>query len=306
MTRAAADHGRSAAVPPDVLRQVRRIDLRTRGLVNSRFTGDYHSVFKGMGLEFAEVRDYQPGDEVRTIDWNVSARMRKLFVKRFVEERELTVLLLVDSSGSSRGGSGDQDKQSMAAELSAVLALTATRNNDRVGLLLHSDRVEHVVPPKKGRRHALRLVRDVLAAAAQQRGTDLGAACDYAARLLPHRSIVFVVSDFVSPDYERPLARLARRHDVVAVVLDDPGERELPSVGVARLVDPESGALAEVDTGDPTVRARYAAMMRAERDARQNLLRRLGVDEVVVPLETGYVEPMLRFFRTRETSARRR
>lgn len=306
MTRAAADHGRGAAVPPDVLRQVRRIELRTRGLVNSRFTGEYHSVFKGMGMEFAEVREYQPGDEVRTIDWNVSARMRKLFVKRFVEERELTVLLLVDTSGSSRGGAVDQDKQGMAAELAAVLALTATRNNDRVGLLLHSDRVEHVVPPKKGRRHALRLVRDVLAARAQQRATDLGAACDYAARLLPHRSIVFVVSDFVSPDYERPLTRLSRRHDVVAVVLDDPGERELPNVGVARLVDAESGALAEVDTSDPTVRARYAAMLRAEREARQALLRRLGVDEVTVPLESGYVDAMLRFFRTRETRARRR
>lgn len=304
--RAAANRGRSAAVPPEVLRQVRRIDLRTRGLVNSRFTGEYHSVFKGMGMEFAEVREYQPGDEVRTIDWNVSARMRKLFVKRFVEERELTVFLLVDSSGSSRGGSGDQDKQSMAAELSAVLALTATRNNDRVGLLLHSDRVDHVVPPKKGRRHALRLVRDVLAADARERGTDLGAACDYASRVLAHRSIVFVVSDFVSPDYERSLTRLARRHDVVAVVLDDPGERELPNVGVAWLVDPESGALAEVDTADAAVRARYAATVRAEREARQALLRRLGVDEVVVPLERGYVEPMLRFFRTRETSARRR
>lgn len=306
MTRAAADPGRGAAVPPEVLRQVRRIELRTRGLVNSRFTGEYHSVFKGMGMEFAEVREYQPGDEVRTIDWNVSARMRKLFVKRFVEERELTVLLLVDSSGSSRGGAVDQDKQGMAAELAAVLALTATRNNDRVGLLLHSDRVEQVVPPKKGRRHALRLVRDVLAATAQQRGTDLGAACDYAARLLPHRSIVFVVSDFVSPDFEQPLTRLSRRHDVVAVVLDDPGERELPNVGVARLVDAESGTLAEVDTADPTVRARYAARIRAEREARQALLRRLGVDEVLVPLEAGYVEPMLRFFRTRETRARRR
>jgi uncharacterized protein (DUF58 family) len=306
VTRAAADHGRTAAVPPEVLRQVRRIELRTRGLVNSRFTGEYHSVFKGMGMEFAEVREYQPGDEVRTIDWNVSARMRKLFVKRFVEERELTVLLLVDSSGSSRGGAGEQDKRGMAAEMAAVFALTATRNNDRVGLLLHSDRVEHVVPPKKGRRHALRLVRDVLAARALERGTDLGAACDYAARLLPHRSIVFVVSDFVSPDYERPLTRLARRHDVVAVVLDDPGERELPNVGVARLRDTETGALAEVDTGDPTVRARYAAHLRNEREARQALLRRLGVDEVLVPLEKGYVEAMVKFFRTRETRARRR
>jgi uncharacterized protein (DUF58 family) len=306
VTRAAADRGRAAAVPPDVLRQVRRIELRTRGLVNSSFTGEYHSVFKGMGMEFAEVREYQPGDEVRTIDWNVSARSQKLFVKRFVEERELTVLVLVDTSGSSRGGALVQDKQGMAAELAAVLALTATRNNDRVGLLLHSDRVEHVVPPRKGRRHALRLVRDVLASRALPRATDLGGACDYAARLLPHRSIVFVISDFVAPAYEKALARLARRHDVVAVVLDDPSERELPNVGVARLVDAESGVLAEVDTSDPTVRARYAALLRAESEARQALLRKLGVDEVLVPLEAGYVDAMRRFFQTRETRARRR
>ncbi len=294
------------AVPAEILRQVKRIELRTRGLVNSRFTGEYHSVFKGMGMEFAEVREYQPGDEVRTIDWNVSARMRRLFVKRFVEERELTVLLVVDTSGSSRGGAGVRDKQGVAAELAAVLALTATRNNDRVGLLLHSDVVEHVVPPRKGRRHALRLVRDVLAWPSGSRGTDLGAACDYAARLLGHRSIVFVLSDFVTPSLEKPLTRLAQRHDVVAVVLDDPAERTLPDAGVARLRDAETGRLVEIDTSDPTVRSRYAALVRAELEARQKLLRRLAVDEVVVPLEKGYVEPLLRFFRTRETRARRR
>lgn len=306
MTLAAAERGRAAAVPPEVLRQVRRIELRTRGLVNSRFTGDYHSVFKGMGMEFAEVREYQPGDEVRTIDWNVSARMNRLFVKRFVEERELTVLLVVDCSGSSRGGSGVQDKQGMAAELAAVLALTATRNNDRVGLVLHSDRVEHVVPPRKGRRHALRLVRDVLAWPPGARGTDLAAAFDYAARLLPHRSIVFVLSDFVSPAIDRALTRLSRRHDVVAVVLDDPAERELPDIGVARLVDTESGTIAEVDTSNAAVRERYARVIAGERLTRQALLRRLAVDEVEVRLERGYVDPLMRFFRARETRARRR
>ena len=297
--------GRSA-VPPEVLRQVKRIELRTRGLVNSRFTGEYHSVFKGMGMEFAEVREYQPGDEVRTIDWNVSARMRRLFVKRFVEERELTVMLLVDCSGSSRGGAGERDKQGIAAELAAVLALTATRNNDRVGLLLHSDRVEHVVPPRKGRRHALRLVRDVISWPSGSRGTDMGAAFDYAARLLAHRSIVFIVSDFVSPEMEKPLMRLAQRHDVVAVVLDDPAERTLPDAGVARLRDAESGRLVEVDTSDAAVRARYASIVRVEQEARRGMLRRLGIDEVVVPLEKGYAEPLLRFFRSRETRARRR
>ena len=176
-----------SAISPEVLRQVKRIELRTRGLVNSHFAGEYHSVFKGQGMEFSEVREYQPGDEVRTVDWNVSARMRKLFVKRYVEERELTVLLIVDCSGSSRFGTGERDKQTMAAELSAVLALTATRNNDRVGLVLCSDRIEHVVPPRKGRRHALRLVRDVLAWPPSSRGTNLALALEWAIRVLSHR-----------------------------------------------------------------------------------------------------------------------
>lgn len=295
-----------SAIAPEILKQVRRIELRTKGLVNARFVGEYHSVFKGQGMEFAEVREYQPGDEVRTIDWNVSARMRRLYVKRYVEERELTVLLVVDCSGSSRFGTGARDKQAIAAELAAVLALTATRNNDRVGLVLCSDRIEHVVPPRKGRRHALRLVRDVLAWPSSSRGTDIGLALDWAARVLTHRAIVFVISDFVTPPIERHLKLLSQRHDLVAVVLDEPGERVLPDVGVARLVDTETGRLLEIDTSDGAVRERYAERLGAERAARQQLLRRLAVDEVLVPTESGYTEPLLRFFHTRETRLRRR
>lgn len=293
------------AIAPEILRQVRRIELRTRGLVNSRFVGEYHSVFKGQGMEFSEVREYQPGDEVRTIDWNVSARMRRLYVKRYVEERELTVLLVVDCSGSSRFGTGPRDKQAMAAELAAVLALTATRNNDRVGLILCSDHPEHVVLPRKGRRHALRLVRDVLAWPASARATDLAAGLDYAARVLSHHAIVFVISDFVTPSVDRQLRALSQRHDVVAVVLDDPGERDLPNLGVARLVDAESGRYLEIDTSDTGVRARYRAAVDAERTARQSLLRRLAIDEVLVRTEEGWAEPMLRFFSTRELRGRR-
>ena len=294
-----------SAISPEILRQVKRIELRTRGLVNSRFVGEYHSVFKGQGMEFSEVREYQPGDEVRTIDWNVSARMRRLYVKRYVEERELTVLLIVDCSGSSRAGSGDRDKQSMAAELAAVLALTATRNNDRVGLLLVSERIEHVVPPRKGRRHALRLVRDVLAFPPTERRTDLRVALDYAARVLTHHAIVFVVSDFVSPDIERSMKQLSQRHDLVAVVLDDPGERSLPDLGVARLLDPETGRLVEIDTHDAVVRELYERALALETTRRQHLLRRLAIDEVLVRTERGYTEPLLRFFNTRETRARK-
>lgn len=293
------------AISPDILRQVKRIELRTRGLVNSRFVGEYHSVFKGQGMEFSEVREYQPGDEVRTIDWNVSARMRRLFVKRYVEERELTVMLIVDCSGSSRFGTGERDKQAMAAELSAVLALTATRNNDRVGLILCSDHPEHIVPPRKGRRHALRLVRDVLAWPTSARATDIGAALDYAVRVLPHHALVFVISDFVTRSAERQLRLMSQRHDIVAVVLDDPGERTLPDLGVTRLVDAETGNLVEIDTSDSAVRARYVAAIDEERNTRQALLRRLAIDEVLVRTEGGWAEPLLRFFNTREIRGRR-
>ena len=293
------------SISPDILRQVKRIELRTRGLVNSRFVGEYHSVFKGMGMEFSEVREYQSGDEVRTIDWNVSARMHRLFVKRYVEERELTVMLIVDCSGSSRFGTGEKDKQSMAAELAAVLALTATRNNDRVGLILCSDRIEHVVPPRKGRRHALRLVRDVLAWPTTSNGTNLALALDYASRVLTHHAIVFVISDWVTAEIDRPLKALSQRHDLVAVVLDDPAERDLPSLGVARLVDPETGKFVEIDTNSASVRARYGQEVGEERSARQRLLRRLGIDEVLVRTENGYAEPLLRFFNTRETRGRK-
>ena len=294
-----------SGISPEILRQVKRIELRTRGLVNSRFTGEYHSVFKGQGMEFSEVREYQPGDEVRTIDWNVSARMRRLFVKRYVEERELTVLLIVDCSGSSRFGTGERDKQSLAAELAAVLALSATRNNDRVGLILCSDRVEHVVPPRKGRRHALRLVRDVLAWPTTNRGTDLSQALEYSARVLHHRALVFVISDFVTEPVDRALRAVAQRHDVVAVVMDDPAERTLPNLGVVRVVDPETGKLVEVDSSATGVRDAYAMAIAGERLGRQQMLRRLAIDEVSVDTDRGFAEPLLAFFNVRETRGRK-
>lgn len=277
--------------------------MRTRGLVNSRFVGEYHSVFKGMGMEFAEVREYQPGDEVRTIDWNVSARMGKPYVKRYIEERELTVMLALDISGSSQFGTGARFKSEMAAELAAVLALAAVRNNDRIGLLCFTDRVEHAVPPRKGRRHALRLLRDLLALTPVGRRTDFANALERLGRLLPHRSVVFVCSDFVGDNLERPLSLLAQRHDVIALTVEDPAEQELPDVGVARLVDPESGEVVDLDTSDPEVRAWYAEQIATEVAARQRLFGRLGIDEVLVRTDTGYVEPLLAFFRARARRA---
>ncbi len=297
---------RSPAVPPEVLRQVKLIELRTRGLVNTLFAGEYRSIFKGQGMEFAEVREYQPGDEVRIIDWNVTARMRRPFVKRYIEERELTVMLAVDLSGSERFVTRRRFKSELASELAAVLAMSAVRNNDRVGTLLFTDRIEHVVPPRKGRRHALRLIRDLLAFEPQGRGTDIAGAADYLLKMLSHHTIIFLVSDFYAGGIERPMKLLAQRHDLVAVTVEDPSEVELPDIGPARFVDPETGATLDVDTSDPAVRSRYAAAVKDEREGRRRLLRRLAVDEIPVRTDAGIIEPLLKFFRARETTARRR
>jgi uncharacterized protein (DUF58 family) len=303
---ASAPTNKGKGVPPEILRQVKLLELRTRGLVNSLFTGEYRSVFKGQGMEFSEVREYQPGDEVRSIDWNVTARMRKPYVKRYIEERELTVMLAVDLSGSERFGTRSRFKSELASELAAVLAMSAIRNNDRVGAVLFTDRIEHVVPPRKGRRHALRLMRDLLVFEPEGRGTDLAGALEYAGKMLTHKAIIFVVSDFQAPDLEQPLKLLAQRHDVVAVTVDDPSEEELPDIGQARFVDPETGITIDVDTSDAKVRSRFAEAVAEELSARKRLLRRLAIDEVPVRTDGGVVDPLIKFFRTRETRSRRR
>jgi uncharacterized protein (DUF58 family) len=297
---------KTPGVSPEVLRQVKLLELQTRGLVNSLFTGEYRSVFKGQGMEFAEVREYQAGDEVRSIDWNVTARMRRPFVKRYIEERELTVMLAVDLSGSERFGTRGRFKSELASELAAVLAMSAIRNNDRVGAVLFTDRIEHVVPPRKGRRHALRLMRDLLVFEPTGSRTDLPAALEFTGKMLGHKSIIFVVSDFQADDIEHPLKLLAQRHDVVAVTVDDPSERTLPDIGLARFVDPETGTTLDVDTSDPQVRAQFAASVEEELATRRRLLRRLAIDEIPVHTDGSVVEPLIRFFRARETRARRR
>ena len=296
----------SFGVPADILRQVRLLELRTRGLVNSLFSGEYRSVFKGQGMEFSEVREYQPGDEVRSIDWNVTARMRRPYVKRYIEERELTVMLAVDLSGSERFGTQRRFKSELASELSAVLAMSAIRNNDRVGTLLFTDQIEHVVPPRKGRKHALRLIRDLLVFHPRGRGTDIAGATEYLNKMLAHKTIIFLVSDLIAPDVERPLKLLAQRHDVVAVTVEDPSEMVLPDVGLARLVDPETGETIDVDTSDPRVREAYDWQVNEEREKRKHLLRRLAIDEVPVRTDGSIVEPLFRFFRQRETRKRTR
>ena len=297
---------KTVSVPPEVLRQVKLIELRTRRLVNSVFSGEYRSIFKGHGMEFAEVREYQPGDEVRSIDWNVTARMRRPFVKRYIEERELTVMLAVDLSGSSRYGTVRRFKSEMATELAAVLTMSAIRNNDRVGVLLFTDRVEHVVPPRKGRRHALRIIRDVLIHEPVGAGTDVAGALEYLTHMLHHRAVVFVISDLYGADIERPLKLLAQRHDVVVAPIEDPTELKLPDIGLARFVDPETGTSLDIDTSDPRVRQVFESHADADRSARRQLLRRLAIDEVAMNTRDGYLEPLLRFFRARESRVRRR
>jgi uncharacterized protein (DUF58 family) len=295
----------SPSVPPEILRQVKLLELRTRGLVNSLFTGEYRSVFKGQGMEFAEVREYQPGDEVRSIDWNVTARMQRPYVKRYIEERELTVMLAVDVSGSERFGTRKRFKSEVASELAAVLAMSAIRNNDRVGCLMFTENIEHVVPPRKGRRHALRLMRDILAFEPQGRRTDIPAATEYLNKMLKHKAIIFLVSDFLGGEIEHPLKLLAQRHDVVAVTVEDPSETALPDIGLVRLVDPETGETLDVDTSDPNVRAQFDLRVTDEASSRKRLLRRLAIDEIPVTTDSGIMDPLLKFFRQRETRIRK-
>ena len=286
-------------VPGDLRRQVRRLEWRVRHLVDSKVAGEYRSVFKGQGLEFAEVREYQLGDEVRAIDWNVSARMGRPYVRRYVEERELTVMLVVDRSGSTAFGTRRCFKDELALELASVLAFAAVRNNDRVGCVLFSEGVEHALPPRKGRRHVLRLLRDLLVTRPVRRETRFAPMGDRLERVLPHRSVVFILSDFVAPDVEATLARLSRRHEVVAIAIGDPLERQLPDLGLVRLQDAETGALLEVDTGDPAVRRHYAQQRQVEADARHAMFARLGIEAMTVDTAEGYVGPLLAFFRRR-------
>ncbi len=310
----------AGGVPRDILQQVRRLELRTRGLVNSTFSGEYHSVFRGQGMEFAEVREYQEGDDVRYIDWNVTARTGTPYIKKHIEERELTVLLVVDLSGSEQFGTRNRFKAEAAAEIAAVLALSAARNNDRVGLVIFSDHIEHVVPAKKGKRHVLRLIRDVLAFQPLGRGTDIPGALDYAARLLSHRGVIFLMSDFASAEYstsadgpldhtaswEKTFRTVAQRHDVVAVHVTDATELAIPDVGLIVVQDPETGGEYVIDTGRRNLREGYRARIASENDAVTRLFRKLGVDHIHVRTDEPFVGPLLAFFRRRERKRGRR
>lgn len=283
----------------EVLRRVRRLEIRTRRVVDESLAGSYHSVFRGRGMEFAEVREYEPGDDVRTIDWNVSARMGRPFVKKFTEERELTVVLAVDASGSTRFGTGGPTKLELAAEVSALLAFSAIRNNDRVGLLLFTDRVETFVPPRKGREHALRVLRELLAFEPTGRRTDVRRALEVLRRVVTKRAVIFVVSDFQDEGFDRVARIVARKHDVVAFVVGDPRERALPPGGLVAAEDPETGAPVMLDAGSARVRQAYAAWSERRRAATVEIFRRNGIDFLEITTAEPYDRSLVRFFRER-------
>jgi uncharacterized protein (DUF58 family) len=287
-------------IPKEILRKVRQIEIRTNREVTDVLGGQYHSVFKGRGMEFEEVREYLPGDEVRSIDWNVTARFGHPFIKKFKEERELTVMLVVDVSASGQFGSGRQTKNELAAELAAVLAFSAIRNNDKVGVILFTDRIEKYIAPKKGRRHVLRVIREILAYEPRGTGTDLALALDYLNHVQRRRAVCFLLSDFQDEDFLKPLRVAGRHHDLIALQIRDPREEELPAVGLVELRDAESGEHALVDTYDRAVRETFASNARARLEALRQLFRSTAVDHIEIRTDADYMRPLIRFFRMRE------
>jgi len=286
-------------IPKEILKKVRRIEITTRGLVNDVFSGEYHSVFKGRGMDFAEVREYQVGDDIRTIDWNVTARYGHPFVKVFEEERELTVMLMVDASSSGEFGTFERMKGEIAVEICALLAFSAIKNNDKVGLIIFTDKIEKFVPPRKGKSHVLRVLRELLYFKPEDRKTDIGVALEYLSRVVQRRSVVFLVSDFLTSEYERALRIANRRHDIVAINIVDPRELALPRIGYIELEDAETGEEILVDTSDSRIRKLFAGKVSESMLQRQKLFRSMNVDQITVHTDESYVEPLIRFFRMR-------
>ncbi len=287
-------------IPREVLEKVRKIEITTRSMVRDTFAGQYESIFKGRGMEFDEVREYQPGDDIRTIDWNVTARTGWLHVKKFVEERELTVLIVFDASGSFDFGTGTRLKRELAAEIGAVLAFAAIRNNDKVGLLVFTDEIEAFVPPRKGSKHVLRIIREILHFKPQSRGTDIANALEYAMRVMRRHSVMFLISDFRDSGYDNALRVANKKHDVVAITISDPKELEIPPVGLVEVEDGETGRRAILDFRTSKASAAFqqvALELSAERKA---VFSKAKVDEIGLNTDQEYVEPLIRFFQKRE------
>lgn len=286
-------------IPKEILKKVRRIEITTRSLVNDVFSGEYHSVFKGRGIDFSEVREYTMGDDIRTIDWNVTARMGHPFVKIFQEERELTVILMVDVSSSGNFGTYEQMKGEIATEICALLAFSAIKNNDKVGLIIFTDRVEKFVPPKKGKSHVLRVLRELLYHKPESTQTDIAGALEFLNKVTKRRSVVFLVSDFISSGYEKALQIANKKHDVIAITVTDPRETELPPVGYIELEDAESGEIYVLNTRDAGIRAVFSKEADQNRKRREKLFKSMNVDYIDVFTHLPYIKPLIRFFRMR-------
>jgi uncharacterized protein (DUF58 family) len=288
----------------EIVKKLKKIEIHTARLANDQLAGSYHSVFKGRGMAFSEVRQYQPGDDVRFIDWNVSARMRDTYVKIFTEEREMTVMLLVDLSASGLFGTVGQPKQETAAEVAALLAFSAIKNNDRVGLILFTDQVERFVPPKKGKGHVMRVVTEILSASAARRGTDVRCALELLGHVQKRKCVAFLISDFIAGGYERALRITSARHDLIPLQIVDPREEQLPDVGIIATQDLETGELVEIDTSSRRVREAYATRVARQRGEREQLFRRLDLDHLVIQTGQPYVRPIAELFRRRQSRER--
>jgi uncharacterized protein (DUF58 family) len=286
-------------LPKEIIRKVRRIEIRTKKLVNDVFSGEYHSIFKGRGMEFEEVREYQPGDDIRIIDWNVTARYGYPFVKKFTEERELTVMLLVDASSSGEFGTAQRMKGEIAAELCSVLAFSAIKNNDKVGMIIFTDKIEKYIAPKKGSSHVLRLIREVLYFEPEHQRTDINCALEFLGRIIKRRCVVFLVSDFLSTGYEKRLSIANKRHDVVAIKIVDPREIQLPNVGFIELEDTETGEQILIDTKDSRVRKNFQDYAMTEQTNLDMTFRSIDLDSIQIATDRSYVEPLMAFFRGR-------
>jgi uncharacterized protein (DUF58 family) len=286
-------------LPKEIIRKVRRIEIRTKKLVNDVFSGEYHSIFKGRGMEFEEVREYQPGDDIRIIDWNVTARYGYPFVKKFTEERELTVMLLVDASSSGEFGTAQRMKGEIAAELCSVLAFSAIKNNDRVGMIIFTDKIEKYIPPKKGSSHVLRLIREVLYFKPEDQRTDINCALEFLGRIIKRRCVVFLVSDFLNAGFEKMLSIANKRHDVIAIKIVDPREIELPNVGFIELEDTETGEEILIDTKDPEVRKNFKEYATKEQTNLDMTFHSIDLDNIQILTDRSYVEPLMAFFKAR-------
>ncbi len=286
-------------IPKEILKKVRKLEITTRGMVNDVFAGEYHSVFKGRGMDFSEVREYQIGDDIRSIDWNVSARYGHPFVKVFEEERELTVMLLVDASSSGEFGTCERMKGEIAVEICALLAFSAIKNNDKVGLIIFTDKVEKFVPPRKGKSHVLRVLRELLYFKPEEKNTDIGTALDYFNRVIRRRSVVFLVSDFLSAGYEKALSIAHRKHDIVAIHILDPREMELPGIGYIEMEDAETSERILLDTSDREVRRLFADKTADAMLKRNKLFKSMNMDAIGIRTDESYIEPLIAFFRMR-------